>query len=90
MPETDMILNKVKKKTQKDDNKCTLLSGDLEQPVEEDDADELVLCVSLTDDQWQCDGGRELIAAVGLRQTRLSEEEAKRTAYALATNGRLI
>lgn len=44
-------------------------SRDLEQPVKEDDADELVLCVSLADDERQCDGGRQLIAAVGLGQT---------------------
>lgn len=67
------------------------MSGDLEQPVEEDNADELVLCVSLADDQWQRDGGRELVAADGLRQTRLSEEkEAKRTADDLDTNGRMF
>lgn len=41
-------------------------SPDLEQPVKEDDTDELVLGVSLADDEWQCDGGRQLIAAVGL------------------------
>lgn len=44
-------------------------SPDLEQPVKEDDSDELVLGVSLTDDEWQRDGGRQLIAAVGLGQT---------------------
>lgn len=44
-------------------------SPDLEQPVKEDDADELVLGVSLTDDEWQRDGGRQLVAAVGLGQT---------------------
>lgn len=41
-------------------------SQDLEQPVKEDDADELVLCVSLTDDERQLDGSRQLIAAIGL------------------------
>jgi len=51
----------------------TLCGADLEQPVEEDDADELVLGVSLSDDEWERDGGRQLIAAVGLGQTRLSE-----------------
>lgn len=44
-------------------------SPDLEQPVKKDDADELVLGVSLADDERQCDGGRQLIAAVGLGQT---------------------
>lgn len=47
-------------------------SPDLEQSVKEDDADELVLGVSFTDDEWQRDGGRQFIAAVGLGQTRLS------------------
>lgn len=47
----------------------TLCGADLEQPVEEDDADELVLSVSLSDDEWERDGGRQLIAAVGLGQT---------------------
>lgn len=42
---------------------------DLEQPVKEDDADELVFCVPLTNDEGQRDGGRQLVAAVGLRQT---------------------
>lgn len=46
-----------------------LWSPDLEQPVKEYDADELVLGVSLADDEWQRDGGRQLIAAVGLGQT---------------------
>ena len=45
---------------------------DLEQPVKEDDADELVFGVSLADDERQRDGGRQLIAAVGLGQTWLS------------------
>lgn len=44
-------------------------SPDLEQSVKEDDADELVLGVSLPDDERQRDGGRQLIAAVGLGQT---------------------
>lgn len=42
---------------------------DLEQPVKEDDADELVFGVSLANDERQRDGGRQLIAAVGLGQT---------------------
>lgn len=46
-----------------------MCSSNLEQPVKEDDAHELVLGVSLTDDEWQRDGGRQLVAAVGLRQT---------------------
>lgn len=48
-------------------------SPDLEKPVKEDDADELVLCVSLADDERQRDGGGQLVAAVGLGKTRLSE-----------------
>lgn len=44
-------------------------SPDLEQPVKKNDADELVLSVSLADDEWQRDGGRQLIAAVRLGQT---------------------
>lgn len=47
-------------------------SPNLEQSVKEDDADELVLGVSFTDDEWQRDSGRQFIAAVGLGQTRLS------------------
>lgn len=49
-------------------------SADLEQPVKEDDAVELVLCVSLPDDERQRDGGRQFVAAVGLGETRLSGE----------------
>lgn len=47
---------------------------DLEQPVKEDDAVQLVLCVSLPDDERQRDCGRQFVAAVGLWETRLSEE----------------
>lgn len=46
-----------------------LYGADLQQPVKEDDADELVLGVSLADDEWERDGGRQLVAAVGLGQT---------------------
>lgn len=48
---------------------------DLKQPVKEDDTHELVLGVPLPDDERQRDGGGELVAAVGLRETRLSEGE---------------
>lgn len=51
---------------------------DLQQPVKQDDADELVLCVPLADDEWQRDSGRQLIAAVRLRQTRLPGGRWKR------------
>lgn len=44
-------------------------SADLEQPVKEDDAVQLVLCVSLPDDERQRDGGRQFVAAVGLGET---------------------
>lgn len=44
-------------------------SADLEQPVKEDDAVQLVLCVSLADDERQRDGGRQFVAAVGLGET---------------------
>lgn len=57
---------------------------DLEQPVKEDDADELILCVSLTDDEWQCDCGRQLIAAAGLGQSRLSKGGRKKKKRKLA------
>lgn len=48
-------------------------SADLEQPVKEDDAVQLVLRVSLPDDERQRDGGRQFVAAVGLGEARLSE-----------------
>lgn len=48
-------------------------SADLEQPVKEDDAVQLVLCVSLPNDERQRDGGRQFVAAVGLGETWLSE-----------------
>lgn len=44
---------------------------DLEQSVEEDNAGELVLGVSLPDNEGQCDGGRQFITAVRLRQAGL-------------------
>lgn len=44
---------------------------DLEQSVEEDNAGELVLGVSLSDNEGQCDGGRQFITAVRLRQAGL-------------------
>lgn len=44
-----------------------LWGPDLKQPVKEDDTDELVLRVPLTDDERQRDGGGQLVAAVGLR-----------------------
>lgn len=46
---------------------CAWVCPDLKQPVKEDDTDELVLRVSLTDDEGQCDSGGQLVAAVGLR-----------------------
>lgn len=49
-------------------------STDLKQPVKEDDAVQLVLCVSLPDDERQRDGGRQFVAAVGLGETGLPEE----------------
>lgn len=44
---------------------------DLEQSVEEDNAGELVLGISLPDNEGQCDGGRQFITAVRLRQAGL-------------------
>lgn len=44
-----------------------LWSPDLKQPVKEDDTDELVFRVPLTDDERQRDSGGQLVAAVGLR-----------------------
>lgn len=50
-------------------------TSDLEQSVKENDTHELVLCVPLPDDERQRDSGGELVAAVGLRETRLSKGE---------------
>lgn len=44
---------------------------DLEQSVEEDNAGELVLGISLPDNEGQCDGGRQFITAVRLSQAGL-------------------
>lgn len=53
-------------------------AADLKQSVKEDDTHELVLCVPLPDDERQRDSGGELMAAVGLRETRLSRGEEGR------------
>lgn len=52
--------------------------SDLKQSVKENDTHELVLCVSLPDNERQRDSGGELVAAVGLRETRLSKGEEGR------------